>query len=155
MTLALLRSPGWEWALLFHVVGALLLVGGMTLVTVVAVRGTLSAASERAVALRRLGLRAMLFLVIPSFLLTRISGEWVRSQDAFPDDQAWIDIGYTVTEPGALIIAAATLLAWRATRTAERTGSTTSLSGRLFAVLPALYLVALLVAVWAMTTKPA
>ena len=152
--LALLRSSGWEWALLAHVVGAFLLFGGMTLVAIVAVDAARTHAVERSIALRRIGLRTLLFLVIPSSVLMRVSAEWVLSESPFPDDQAWVGLGYAIGDLGLLVVAGLTLAAWRSLRTAERTNAAPSLSGRIFAVVAALYVVALVVALWAMTAKP-
>ena len=151
--LALVRSGPWEWALLFHVLGALILIGGLALVVAT------SLAAERAqagssLALRRLTFRTLVLVVVPSYLLMRISAEWVRSEDAFPDDTAWLDVGYIVTDAGILVLLALLVLGWLSARRAARGDTGTPVSARIVSVLAPLYLVALLVAVWAMTTKP-
>ena len=154
MSLAIVRSGTWEWALFFHVLGALLLVGGLFTVAVTAVLADRRRQLESTIALRRLSLRAFLFLVIPSFVLMRVAAEWVRSEDGFADDTDWIGIGYMISDAGVLVLVVLGILAWRSLRQAERRGQTTPLIARTFTVLAPLYLLALLVAVWAMTTKP-
>lgn len=151
--LALVRSGNWELALFFHVLGALLLIAGMALV----VSATLFAGRSRdplgAVAFRRLTWKTLVLLVLPSFVLMRATAEWVRTEDGFADDLTWINIGYMVTDMGAVVLLALLFLGWRSARTGER-GETRPLSARILSVLAPLYLVALLVAMWAMTTKP-
>ena len=52
-----------------------------------------------------------------------------------------------------IVLLALLFLGWRAARAGER-GEARPLSARILSILAALYLVALLVATWAMTTKP-
>lgn len=150
---ALVRSGPWEWALLFHVLGALLLVGGMVLVAFTAL-ATGRSAQPAALVLRRLAFRVLVLVVIPSFVLMRVTAEWVRSEDAFPDDTGWIGIGNVVSDAGLPVLLALTSLAWLSARRAASGRETGTLVARASAVLGPLYLLALLVAVWAMTTKP-
>ena len=152
--LALVRDSGWELALFFHVLGALLLTGGLALVTLLAFAARRQTDAEALARWRRTILRTLLFLVVPAYLLTRIAAEWVRSEDAFPDDETWIDIGYLVTDIGLLVLVALLLFAWRSSRLATR-GIESRIAPRAVQVLAPLYLAALVVAVWAMSTKPA
>jgi uncharacterized membrane protein len=155
--LALVRSGGWEWALLFHVLGAFLTVGGMTLVSAAAI----AAGRSGSFPLRRLAFRALLLVVLPAFILMRVAAEWVRSEDPFPDDLGWIGVGYIVTDAGVVVLLAMLVLGWLNARVARRaeppdhaTEPRAPVSTRILSVLAPLYLLALLVAVWAMTTKP-
>jgi uncharacterized membrane protein len=155
--LALVRSGAWEWALLFHVLGAFLTIGGMTLVSAVA----LAAGRSGSLELRRLTFRALLVVVLPAFVLMRVAAEWVRSEDPFPDDLGWLGVGYIVTDAGVVLLLAMLVLGWlnaRAARRAEPRDHAAAprapFTTRILAVLAPLYLLALLVAVWAMTTKP-
>lgn len=152
--LAIVRSGNWEWALFFHVLGALVLVGGMTLVVTAALAAARTDRLEGSFALRRLTFRTLVFFVLPSFVLMRGTAEWVRTEDGFADDVTWINLGYIVTDMGLLVLLALLVLGWRSARAAARGDVRAPLSGRILSVLAALYLVALLVAMWAMTTKP-
>lgn len=153
MMLAIMRSGTWEWALFFHVLGALVLIGSVAVVSaapLVAGRGR----PDGAVALRRLAFRTLLFLVVPSFVLLRATAEWVRGEDGFADEVAWINVGYIVTDAGLIVLLVLIFLGWRSARAAARSEGGPPLSGRILSVVAPLYLVALLVALWAMTTKP-
>ena len=105
--------------------------------------------------LRRVALRALLFLVVPSYLLTRLTAEWVRSEDAFPDETTWIDIGYIVMDSGSILLIAVLVLGWLTLRQARRGAPARTILAGAYAVAAPVYLFALLVVVWAMTTKPA
>ena len=152
--LALVRDGAWELALLFHVLGAFLLTGGLVLVTILALGAARQAKPEAVFAWRRTIFRTLLLLVLPAYLLMRIAAEWVRSVDPFPDDQAWITIGYIVTDAGLLLLVALLLLGWRSARLARR-GTDSRIAPHAVLVLAGLYVAALLVAVWAMGAKPA
>ena len=154
MPLAILRSNDWEWALLFHVLGAFLVVGAFATVVALAVAAERTQVVEDAATLRSLTLRTVLFAVIPSYLLMRVAAEWVRSEDPFPDDLAWLSVGYIVTDAGIIVLVLLAILAWLAARRTRRDGTLRPLSARIGLAIAAIYLVALLVATWAMTTKP-
>jgi hypothetical protein len=152
--LAIVRPDSmWEVALLFHVLGALALIGGVALVSAASVGALRTPTLERALALRRVALRGMLLVVIPAFVIMRLAAEWVRSADPFPDDLAWVELGYVISDFGVIVLVALAVLAWLAVRATGR-GGRAPVTGQIQAVLAPLYLVALLVAVWAMTTKP-
>jgi hypothetical protein len=153
MMLALMRSGTWEWALFFHVLGALLLIGSMIVVVAAAVGAARGNRPDGALELRRLTWKTLVLLVLPSFILMRGTAEWVRSEDGFADDATWISVGYIVTDAGVIVMLALLFLGWRSARSAAR-GELRAVSGRILSVLAPLYLVALLVAMWAMTTKP-
>ena len=153
--LTIVRSGAWEWALLFHVTGALVLVGGMVLLVVAALTAERHDSPESILTLRRLGLRTLLVVVVPAFVLMRVSAEWVRSEDAFADDVGWIGMGYVVSDLGLVVLIALTLLSWRSVRGAFANGGTRrNVAARAYTVLASVYLLALLATTWAMTTKP-
>ena len=152
--IAIVRSGSWEVALLFHVLGAFLLVGAMALVVTATLASGRAAGPASVVASRRLVFRILLFVAVPSFLLMRLTAEWVRTEAPFPDDAAWMGVGYLVTDAGVLVLLALVILGWLSVRRARRGGVGPSFATRALAVLAPLYLVALLVVTWAMTTKP-
>jgi hypothetical protein len=153
MPLAVVRPDDWNFPLLLHVLGAMLLVG--TLVTVVSVLAVAWGGSGRSL-LPRVGFRTLLFATIPSWLLMRLAGEWIRSKENYggDDDPTWLGIGYITAEPGLVILIVATVLAGLAARQAARHSDRPSVLARIATVLAALLLTAYLVAMWAMTTKP-
>jgi hypothetical protein len=144
--LAVIRPDDWSLPLFLHILGAMVLVGGLVL----AVTSLLAAWRGGEAATVRVGYRALLLAVLPGWLVMRIAAQWTLSKEGLEDAEiTWIDIGFMTTEPGLLLIIAATVLAGLAAR---RGGGGTGV--RVAAVLVSVLVVANLVAVWAMTTKP-
>lgn len=146
MMLAIIRPEGWNLPLLAHVAGAMLLVGALVVVLALAAHGLRR--GDDAAALSRPTFRVLALGVLPAFVLMRVGAEWIASEEAV-GDEAWVGIGYGVSEAGLLLILVATGIAWRTSRRAA--GS----PGRAVAVIAGVLLVAYLVAIWAMTAKPA
>jgi hypothetical protein len=151
--LAAIRPDAWNFPLLLHVLGATTLVGALALAT-----ASLAAAwSNGSAALTRLGFRALLWAGLPAWIVTRASAEWIRDKEGISTDDApdWIDLGYAISDQGFLLLVVAAILTGIGTRRAARgTGSAVTLD-RVAVVLLAVSVIAYLVAVWAMTTKPA
>jgi hypothetical protein len=150
-TLAFLRPSSWDLPLFVHLLGAFGLVGGV-LATV-----TLSAAarrrSEHAALLSGLALRTMLVVVVPAFVVMRVGAQWILSKEKYAEDSDWVGIGFVISDAGALVVIVLALLAWRAARR-TRAGDARPATSAAVAGLGSLYLAALAVAWWAMTTKP-
>jgi uncharacterized membrane protein len=150
MTIALVRPDDWNFPLLLHVAGAMLLVG--SLVTVAAL--LLLAWRGDSPGLIRLGFRTLLIAAIPSYLLMRVGAEWINSKENIPDEADWIGIGYITADGGLLFLLISTILAGVAARRAGRQPAGGRTLGRVVTVLTLIVLAAYLVAVWAMTAKP-
>jgi hypothetical protein len=150
--LALVRPDDWNFPLFLHVLGAMTLVGVLVLAT-----ASLAAAwNSGSAALTRVSFRALLWAGIPAWILNRVGAEWIADKEGLNTDDPpnWIDIGYMVSDPGLLLLIAATVLAGIGARRATRgTGSAVTLD-RVATVLLGISVVAYLVAVWAMTTQP-
>jgi hypothetical protein len=145
--LAVIRPSEWELPLFLHILGAMMLMGGLVL----AGSSLFGAWRQGEAATLRAGYRALLLAVLPGWLVMRIAAEWVVSKEHLGDAKvSWLDIGYSVAEPGLLFIIVATVLAGLAVRRGS-----TGTGVRVAAVLVSLLVVAYLVAIWAMTTKPA
>jgi hypothetical protein len=146
---ATIRPDAWDFPLLVHVAGAMLLVGA--LVVVVASMGSALRRGDGAEVLTGLAFRALLLGVLPAYILMRVGAEWIASKEDVPDDVDWIGIGYMVSDGGLLLWIIAALVAWRA---AGRGAAGPGGLGRAVVVLSGVLLVAYAVAIWAMTTKP-
>jgi hypothetical protein len=147
--LAAIRPDSWNLPLLVHVAGAMLLVA--SLVVVIALVAAALRRGEDVAVLTRLGFRGLLLGVLPAYVVMRAGAEWIASKESVPDDVAWLGIGRSTADGGLLVIIIATVLAWRAARRGtDGPGGV----GRAAVVLTGLVLVAYLVAIWAMTTKP-
>lgn len=144
--------PGNEHLPLFlHVLGAMVMVGGFVLAI------TSLGSSVRNGQVSRLAFRALVYGALPGFIVMRGAAEWIRSKE-FPgssdNDPAWLGIGYIVADPTLLFLLIAMLLTGLGLRRARRDGGGGGGMLKGATVLIALVLVADLVAIWAMTTKP-
>jgi hypothetical protein len=149
--IAAIRPDAWDFPLLLHVFGAMVLVGALVL----AGSALVLAWRDGNPALLRLGYRSLLLGVLPGWVVMRGSAEWIASKEDVADaNLSWIEIGYNTADLGLLLILISSVLAALAIRREQRaTGPGGALSGGSF-ILVALLLVGYLVAIWAMTTKP-
>jgi threonine/homoserine/homoserine lactone efflux protein len=84
----------------------------------------------------------------------RAGGEWIASKEDLTDStDAWVEMGFMMADVGLVVIVVATVLAGFAARRGRRPGGSSG-AQRISGVLVSLLLVAYLVAVWTMTTKP-
>jgi hypothetical protein len=150
--LAAIRPDSWNFPLLVHVLGAMILVGGL-----------LTAASALAFArgearLLRLGYWSLLVVGLPGWVLMRIGAAWIYSREGWDDlpagvgDPGWLTTGAIIGDLGGLILLVTLIVGGVGVyRMREGKGS-----GLLKAtlVLSLILLAAYLVAVWAMAGKP-
>ncbi len=145
-----MRPDSWNIALLLHVLGAMILVGGL-----LTAAGALSLARGEARILR-LGYWSPLAVALPGYVAMRIGAEWIFSKEekVIPEleDTAWIGIGYIVADAGALLLLVSLIVGGIGVRKL-RTGGGAGLF-KAAMVISLLILVAALVAVWAMSAKP-
>jgi hypothetical protein len=154
--LASIRPGEQNLPLFLHVLGAMVMVGGFVLAF------TSLGYSIRSGQVNRLGFRALLYGALPGYIVMRGAAEWIYSKEfpkpphgPTPDDPAWVGIGYIIADPTLLFLLIAMLLTGLALRRARRDGGGSG-GGlvRAATILIALVLVADLIAIWAMTTKP-
>jgi hypothetical protein len=150
--LATIRPNDWNLPLLLHVLGAMLLVGGL----VTAVTALLLGWRRDAAVLGRLGFWALLAVAFPAYWLMRIGGEWTYVREGYDEDEdhVWIGIGFITADLGLVILVIALILTGIGARRLRRGAGSSSTVSRIGGVLAAILLAAYVVAVWAMTTKP-
>jgi hypothetical protein len=139
--LAAIRPDDWNLALFVHILGAMALVGSLALVAT-------SIAADNL----RLGFHVLWIAVIPSWIVMRVAAQWIGSKEHVDDidpTPAWVDIGYSTSEGSFLLLIIATICAGIAARRARGGGLRTATL-----VLVGISLVAYVVAIWAMSTKP-
>jgi hypothetical protein len=142
------RPDSWDLPLFLHVLGATLTFGTTAAVAILGFAGMASA--ERSLWLRQLTFRVAFFVMVPSFILMRGAGQWIVGKE-YPGSAktpGWVDVGFIVTEPGAVLIIVMLVLAFLASRRPRF---------RAAAAVPwlaSIYLIALGVAWFAMTGKP-
>lgn len=151
--LAVIRPDSWNLPLFVHVFGALVLIGALALSCAL----LLSAARGDSRTTLRNAVRSLLFGVIPAWIVLRGSAEWIADEEGFrvDDPPGWIDVGYGVSNLGLLLILVSILLGWLALRRRRADEQGPALTTRVAVALVGLLVVANLVALWAMTTKPA
>lgn len=151
--LAAIRPDDWNLPLLLHVLGAMLLVGGLT----TAVTAFWLGWRRDAATLSRLGFWSLLAVAFPAWWLMRINAQWIASKEGFDggeNEPAWLGIGYTTAEGGGLLLLIAIILTGIGVRRMRKGEGGPSTLVRVGAVLATVVLAAYLVAVWAMTAKP-
>ena len=150
---AAIRPDSVDLPLTLHILGAMTLVGTLVL----AASALFASWRGSAAGLVRLGYRSLLWAALPAWIVMRVSAQWVADEGGWLDvdpEPAWIGIGFASAEPTLLFLIVATVLSGRELRKMEGGGETSGLT-RTAAVLVALTIVAYLVAIWAMSTKPA
>ena len=149
--LALIRPDSWNFPLFLHVLGAMILVGGL-----LAGAATLGYARGDARFLR-LGYWTLLAVSLPGWVLMRIGAGWISSKegwDDLPDElvPTWLTIGFFVADLGGVILLVSLIVGGIGVYRL-RVGKGSGLL-RATMVLSLVLLAAYLVAAWAMAGKP-
>ena len=149
--LAAIRPDSWSWALLVHVGGAMILVGGL----LTSGGATALARRDQTGTLARFSYIALAAIALPGFIAMRAGAQWIYDKEGFTGDgdPAWIGIGFGMSDAGGLLLLVSLVLGGIGLRRSRRDGGDGLLrvSGAISFVLLALYVVA----VWAMAGKPA
>jgi uncharacterized integral membrane protein len=148
--LAVIRPDSWNFPLFLHVLGAMILVGGL-------LAGASSLGFARGdVRFLRLGYWSLLAVSLPGWILMRAGGQWIASREGWTakgaDDPTWLGIGFLLADLGGLILLISLIVGGIGVyRLRDGKGS-----GLLKATLwlSLLLLAAYLVAAWAMAGKP-
>jgi hypothetical protein len=146
--LAIVRPDEWNFPLFVHVAGAMLMVAALVIVMVLG--GVALRRGDGSAALTQLAFRGLLIGVLPAYIIMRGGAEWIASKAEW-GEPTWIGIGYSTADGGLLLVIIATVLAWRA---AKRGDAGPGGMGRAVVFLSGFLLLAYLVAIWAMTSKP-
>ena len=148
---AAVRPDDWNFPLLVHAAGAMVLVGGL-------VTGAGALAYARGDArLLRLGYWSLLVLCLPGWIVMRIGAQWIYSKEGWddvPDDAepAWLGIGFVTAEAGGLLLAISLIVGGIGVYRMRDGKGTGLLNATL--ILSLILLAAYVVAVWAMAGKP-
>jgi hypothetical protein len=150
--LAVVRPDEWNFPLLVHVFGAMVLVGGL-------LTGASALAYARGdVRILRLGYWSLLAVSLPGWVVMRIGAGWIYSKEGWDDlpegadEPGWLGVGYLAADLGGLILLVSLIVGGIGVyRLREGKGS-----GLLKAtlVLSLVLLAAYVIAVWAMSGKP-
>jgi hypothetical protein len=148
--LAAHRPTDWNFPLFLHVLGAMLLVGGL-------LTGASSLAFARGdVRFLRLGYWSLLAVSLPGWILMRAGGEWIASREGWTKkgvtSPTWLDIGFLLADLGGLILLVSLIVGGIGVYRLRGGKGSGLLKATL--VLSLVLLAAYLVAVWAMAGKP-
>ena len=148
--LALIRPDSWNFPLFLHVLGAMILIGGL-------LTGASSLGFARGdVKFLRLGYWSLLAVSLPGWILMRAGGEWIASREGWNKSgvpsPTWLDIGFLLADIGGLILLVS-LVAGGFGVYRLRAGKGSGLL-KVTLWLSFLLLAAYVVAVWAMAGKP-
>jgi hypothetical protein len=149
--LATMRPDSWNWALLLHVGGAMILVGGL----LTAGAATVLARRDATGTLARFSYLTLAAVAFPGFILMRAGAAWIYDKEGFSgsSDPTWVGIGFGTADGGGLLLLIALILGGVGLARARRGtgGRLLRASGVIALVLLAFYVVT----VWAMAAKPA
>jgi hypothetical protein len=150
--LAAIRPDDWNFPLLVHVFGAMILVGGL----VTAVTALLLGWRRDSEWYSRLGFWSLFVVVLPAWWVMRIGAEWIYSKENFDEENEpdWVGIGYITAEPGLVVLLIAIVVTGLGARRLRAAGGGTSALTRAGGILATVLLIAYTIAVWAMTAKP-
>jgi len=149
---AAVRPDGWNFALFVHVLGAMILVGGLVTCA------SSIAAAKGGVALLRLGYWSLLAVALPGWVLMRIGAEWISSKEGWDklpqgvDRPTWLDVGSIIADLGGLILVVSLVTGGIGVRRLRDGKGAGLLQATL--VLSIVLLAAYVVAIWAMAGKP-
>jgi hypothetical protein len=152
MLLAVIRPDAWNFPLFVHVGGAMALVASLV-IALYAIRIARERGDQPAA---QFAFRTLWRFTLPAYIVMRVGAQWIASKEHLEDsNDAWIGIGFLVSDAGLLLLLAGMLLTGLMARRTKRGGSVAA-AGQLRAagVLAGILVLAYLVAIWAMTTKP-
>ena len=149
--LALIRPDSWDLPLFVHILGAMVLVGALSLSAL----SLICAWRSGSPALIRLGYMSLFYGALPGYIILRAGAEWIADKEGLSDSNlTWVGIGYGVSDLGFLLLIISLIVGGISVPRMNRGGEPSALSARIVTGLVSVVLVAYLVAVWAMTTKP-
>ena len=148
--LATIRPDAISIALFVHIVGAVILVGGLFSASLALAIGW----RENAERYLRFGWRALAFVAVPGWIVMRIGAEWTRHKEHLEDglDPTWLGIGYVTADIGGALLLLAVICGAFGVRRLSGGGGAGLL--KVSTVVSIGLVLTYLVTVWAMAGKP-
>ncbi len=149
---AAVRPDSWNFPLLVHIVGAVVLVGGIFTAT------TFLGLARADTKILRLGYWSLLAVALPGWIIMRIGAEWIYSKEGWDDlpdsvsEPDWLGIGWIAADLGGLILLVSLILGGIGVRKLGQGKGAGLLKAVL--VLSIVLLAIYVVAAWAMAGKP-
>jgi hypothetical protein len=153
--LAAIRPGSWNVVLFIHVAGAMALVA-----TLILAGFALVAAQRRGgdPAGTGFAFRVLWMGVLPSYIVMRVGAGLIASKeglDASNVNFTWLDIGFIIADMGAVLLIVALVMAGLGARKAKRGEPAGPGALKAATALNGVLLIAYIVAIYAMTAKPA
>lgn len=147
---AVLRPDDWNFPLFVHVLGAMVLVGGLT-------AGASVLAARRDVRILQLGYWSLLLVALPGWIVMRIGAQWIASKEGLDDlpqdvEPTWLSLGGAIGDIGGLILLLSIVAGGIGVYRLRQGKGSGLLTATL--VVAVLLLAAYLIAAWAMAGKP-
>jgi hypothetical protein len=148
--LASVRPDNFDFPLFLHVLGAMVLVGGL-------LAGASSLGFARGdIRFLRLGYWSLLAVSLPGWIVMRVGAEWIASREGWTkkgvDDPTWLGLGFLLGDLGGLLLLISLLLGGVGVYRLRKGKGSGLLKATLW--LSLLLLAVYVVAVWAMAGKP-
>lgn len=157
LPLGAIRPGDWNLPLFFHVLGAMVMVGALVL----ALAYFWGAGRGHAGDSLRHGFHALALAALPGYLVMRIAAQVIADKEGYDQDPVpdWIGIGFGISDFGLLFLIFATVIAGLGARRVRRAAadgreSEAAASVRTVTALTSVLVLAYVIAIWAMTTKP-
>jgi len=147
------RASDWKLPLFIHILGAMVLVGALALSAV----SLIAAWRNGSPALTRLGMMSVFYGALPGWIVMRGGAEWIAHKEGLDNegvDLTWLNIGFTTSDLGIVLLIVLLIIGGLAVRRLNRQDAAPLLATRFAAGITTFLVVAYLVTVWAMTTKP-
>jgi hypothetical protein len=148
--LASVRPDNFDFPLFLHVLGAMVLVGGL-------LAGASSLGFARGdIRFLRLGYWSLLAVSLPGWIVMRVGAEWIASREGWTkkgvDDPTWLGLGFLLGDLGGLLLLISLILGGVGVYRLRKGKGSGLLKATLW--LSLLLLAVYVVAVWAMAGKP-
>ena len=150
-TLAIIRPDSWNWALLVHVGGAMIRVGGLLTAGAASMLMKRDATGTLAV----FSYRILLMVGLPGLILMRAGAAWIYDKEGWTgdNDPTWLGIGFLTADLGGFLFIIALILGGIGLRRFRRGEGGDGLL-RASGVIALVLLAAYVITIWAMAGKP-
>lgn len=146
--LAALRPDDWDLPLFVHILGAMILVGGVLTAT-----ATLAFARGNATMLR-VGYFSLLGVALPGWIAMRAGAQWIYDEEGFVggEEPTWLAIGWLTADPGGVLLLASLIVGGIGVRRLGDSKGAGLLKVTMWISL--ILLAAYVLSIWAMSAKP-
>jgi hypothetical protein len=152
--LAAIRPNEWNWYLLFHLLSAFALVGGVLTVVTVSLAAARRAWPEQIPLLRAIAFRTNLVVVLPAFVGVHVFGDLLANREYKGPDPDWLSIAFTLTDVDLILGGVLLTLVQLWVLRRVRGGQTGGWPAQVATYLPVLVLAVLVAVIVLMAGKP-